>query len=296
MEPTGVVGRRACGPGPTPAPATGPPAGASARALLRVPSEDLGRLVGEWFPFGEHMIVGIYQTVRGIEATARQRESLVALGTLAAGLAHEINNPAAAAARAADALRRPAATRCCRRSARWPSGRSRPSSSWRSTRCGASIDPLVAPPPARWPSPTARRSCRAGSTTAASTTPGARSAAGGGRRRRRLVRSGRATCSVGHALGPASSGWRARCRSPSCCRRSPSRPGRISHLVEAVKSYSQMDRASLQRVDVTDGIESTLVMLGHKLGDGVDGRSATSARTCPGSRPTPVSSTRCGPT
>jgi signal transduction histidine kinase len=30
-----------------------------------------------------------------------------------------------------------------------------------------------------------------------------------------------------------------------------------------------MDRASVQRIDVTDGLESTLVMLGHKLGDGV---------------------------
>jgi signal transduction histidine kinase len=41
---------------------------------------------------------------------------------------------------------------------------------------------------------------------------------------------------------------------------------RISALVAAVKSYSQMDRASLQRIDVTDGLESTLLMLGHKLG------------------------------
>ena len=44
---------------------------------------------------------------------------------------------------------------------------------------------------------------------------------------------------------------------------------RISTLVTAVKSYSQMDRASMQRTDVTEGLESTLVMLGHKLGDGV---------------------------
>ena len=45
---------------------------------------------------------------------------------------------------------------------------------------------------------------------------------------------------------------------------------RISELVAAIKSYSQMDRASVQQVDVTDGIESALVMVGHKLrGDGV---------------------------
>jgi signal transduction histidine kinase len=44
---------------------------------------------------------------------------------------------------------------------------------------------------------------------------------------------------------------------------------RISALVAAVKSYSQMDRASMQRIDVTDGLESTVVMLAHKLPAGV---------------------------
>jgi len=42
---------------------------------------------------------------------------------------------------------------------------------------------------------------------------------------------------------------------------------RVSSLVSAVKSYSQMDRASRQRIVVTDGIESTLVMLSYKLGN-----------------------------
>jgi hypothetical protein len=45
---------------------------------------------------------------------------------------------------------------------------------------------------------------------------------------------------------------------------------RVSAIVAAVKSYSQMDRASRQHVDVTDGLESTLVMLGHKIGDGIE--------------------------
>ena len=44
---------------------------------------------------------------------------------------------------------------------------------------------------------------------------------------------------------------------------------RISELVAAVRSYSQMDRASLQQVDVADGLDSTLVILGHKLRDRV---------------------------
>jgi signal transduction histidine kinase len=42
---------------------------------------------------------------------------------------------------------------------------------------------------------------------------------------------------------------------------------RISDLVAALRSYSQMDRASRQHVDVTDGLESTITMLSHKTGE-----------------------------
>ena len=44
---------------------------------------------------------------------------------------------------------------------------------------------------------------------------------------------------------------------------------RVSALVSSVKSYSQLDRASLQVIDVTEGIDSTLVMLAHKLRGGI---------------------------
>ena len=40
---------------------------------------------------------------------------------------------------------------------------------------------------------------------------------------------------------------------------------RISELISAVKSYSYMDQAPLQDVNIHDGIESTLIMLQHKL-------------------------------
>jgi signal transduction histidine kinase len=45
--------------------------------------------------------------------------------------------------------------------------------------------------------------------------------------------------------------------------------GRISELVATVKSYSQMDRASVQRVDVASGVDSTLATLGHRLDGGI---------------------------
>ena len=40
---------------------------------------------------------------------------------------------------------------------------------------------------------------------------------------------------------------------------------RISALVGAAKQYSQLDRAAHQEIDVHDGLDSTLVMLGGKL-------------------------------
>ena len=36
-----------------------------------------------------------------------------------------------------------------------------------------------------------------------------------------------------------------------------------------MKSYAELDRAPLQFIDVTKGTDSTLTVLGQKLGDGV---------------------------
>ncbi|WP_217644845.1 sensor histidine kinase [Geodermatophilus amargosae] len=44
---------------------------------------------------------------------------------------------------------------------------------------------------------------------------------------------------------------------------------RISDLVAAVRSYSQLDRASMQRTDVAEGLESTLMTLAHRVPAGV---------------------------
>jgi signal transduction histidine kinase len=43
---------------------------------------------------------------------------------------------------------------------------------------------------------------------------------------------------------------------------------RISELVGAIKTYTHMDRAASKRVDVHAGLDSTLIMLGHKLKKG----------------------------
>src|SRR6185436_3423766 len=41
--------------------------------------------------------------------------------------------------------------------------------------------------------------------------------------------------------------------------------GRIAELVKAIRSYSYMDQSPMQEIDIHDGIESTLTMLGYKL-------------------------------
>ena len=59
----------------------------------------------EWSPVAKHLLDGYLQRLESIEATVRERERLISLGRLAAGLAHEVNNPAAAAMRATADLR-----------------------------------------------------------------------------------------------------------------------------------------------------------------------------------------------
>ena len=40
---------------------------------------------------------------------------------------------------------------------------------------------------------------------------------------------------------------------------------RMSQLVKAIKTYAYMDRGGVVKADVHEGLESTLIMLGHKL-------------------------------
>jgi signal transduction histidine kinase len=46
--------------------------------------------------------------------------------------------------------------------------------------------------------------------------------------------------------------------------------GRVSEIVRAVKEYSYMDQAPQQEVDIHEGIESTLVMLRHRMKEGIE--------------------------
>ncbi|HEV3013777.1 MAG TPA: ATP-binding protein, partial [Actinomycetota bacterium] len=69
-----------------------------------LPAEDFGWAVREWFPMATHMLEGFAIQGMGSQQTVSTRERLVALGTVTAGLTHELNNPATATARATATL------------------------------------------------------------------------------------------------------------------------------------------------------------------------------------------------
>jgi signal transduction histidine kinase len=241
--------------------------GAATGRVLQVPAEVLRDRFKAWLPLGGYLIEGLYRTARSIEATARQRESVVALGTLAAGLAHEINNPAAATSRAVDALedacqtllasfsrlaaqqvsaerfsaldtlRREITADAVALDALALADREETLASWL-TRHDIADEWAVAPPLA---------------------------AAGAD-----LAWCDRAAVVLeGPALEPGLEWVASTLAVTTLLSEIKESTRRISALVAAIKSYSQMDRASMQRIDVTDGLENTLVMLGHKIPAGV---------------------------
>jgi signal transduction histidine kinase len=62
-------------------------------------------LMNDWFPMAVHLLEGAFFGNKNWAQAIGQRERLLALGSLSAGLTHELNNPAAAAVRATATLR-----------------------------------------------------------------------------------------------------------------------------------------------------------------------------------------------
>ncbi|HEX2315245.1 MAG TPA: ATP-binding protein [Thermomonospora sp.] len=68
--------------------------------LFALPARKFSHIVHEWFPMAIHLLEGLFFGMSNTKQLIDQRERLTALGTITAGLTHELNNPAAAAARA----------------------------------------------------------------------------------------------------------------------------------------------------------------------------------------------------
>ncbi|GII56655.1 histidine kinase [Planotetraspora thailandica] len=70
-----------------------------------LPADVMAAAVREWFPMAIHLLEGLFFGMRATQTIVGERERLLALGSLSAGLTHELNNPAAAAVRATSTLR-----------------------------------------------------------------------------------------------------------------------------------------------------------------------------------------------
>ena len=195
-----------------------------------------------------------------------QREKLAALGQMSAGLAHELNNPAAAAKRSAQALADALDLINSVMATFIESGIERDEA--------AELVRLQQEALARAASATPRDAIGAadaedemGELLEAHGIADAwrtRGAARRGGARPRVARAGPAA--RGHGAFPAAVDWVATtltARSLADDLREATE--RMSKLVGAIKAYTYMDQADLQEVDVHDGLEATLTILGHKL-------------------------------
>jgi signal transduction histidine kinase len=241
--------------------------GASDGRMFRVPSAALGELARDWFPFGVHLIEGFFQTVRMMDSLSRQREALIALGTLAAGLAHELNNPASATARAVDALQETCDTLLASLADLAESSLTREQFvALDRMRRELGDAPLAI-------GSLAMVDCE----EAISDWLEARGVVNAWRIAPPLAAAGVdvewcvavATILSPDTLEPGLDWVAGTLSTRSLLSEVKDSTARISGLVDAVKSYSQLDRASLQLTDVTEGIDSSLVMLSHKLGEDV---------------------------
>jgi signal transduction histidine kinase len=240
--------------------------------LFLIPDDLFRRLLSEHSSFGHKILKAMAERVQILQSVAGQRERLTSLGTLAAGLAHQLNNPAAAARRSAENLRedldrlRSAGLRLARAAT---AGRL----------TSEAIDTLErtieAPRGAEAPIPDElERSEREDDVALWLEESGVPE---GWTLAPSLVSAGLGVADLLPVLRSVPSDLRldvlryleATLDAAGLVYEVEGTALRISGIVETMEGYSYMDRAPVQEVDVNGGLDDTLAVLDHRL-DGVE--------------------------
>jgi signal transduction histidine kinase len=235
-----------------------------------VDADVFARMVSEWFPMAQHLLEGLYFGLQNQQQRVAQRERLLALGSLSAGLTHELNNPSAAAVRAVGSLRdRVAGMR--HKLGMIAAG------PYTRTQLDAlvalqedAVDRVAKVTPLT-PMEAADREDLLGDWLDDHGVPG------GWELAPTFVAAGldvdwleRAVDAVEPEIVEGAMRWIGySVETELLMNEIQDSAERISSLVDAAGQYSQLDRAPFQRVDVHELLRSTLVMLSSKLGDGI---------------------------
>ncbi len=235
-----------------------------------LPAERFAQLMREWFPMPVHMLEGLFFGNQAQQQAVGQRERLLALGSLSAGLTHELNNPAAASLRATGALRERVA------GMRHKLGMIAAGPYQRAT-----LETLiglqeraverVAKAPVLDPLETSDREGDVEDWLEDHNIPG------GWQLAPTFVQAGFDTQWLNEVAAAVDEGtlegalrWlNYTVETELLMSEIEDATGRISGLVAAARQYSQLDRAPFQVVDVHELLDSTLMMLSAKLGAGI---------------------------
>ena len=228
------------------------------------------QLMREWFPMPVHLLEGLFFGIRNTQQAVGQRERLLALGSLSAGLTHELNNPAAAAVRATAALRERVA------GMRHKLG----------TIASGAYDRVALETLIRLQEEAVDRVPKAAALDPIEASDAedsiadwleSRGIADGWDLAPTFVQAGldtawleQAAAAVDEQTFEGAVRWlRYSVETELLMGEIEDAITRISGLVTAAKQYSQLDRAPYQVVDVHELLDSTLLMLGGKLGPGI---------------------------